>query len=92
VQVDAETWRASLDGRPLDLTPVEFRLLEALAAKPGRVLSRDQLLDRIYDDHRVVSDRTVDSHVKNLRRKLAAAAPGEELLSSVYGVGYRLEP
>jgi two-component system response regulator BaeR len=92
VQVNAETWRASLDGRPLDLTPVEFRLLEALAAKPGRVLSRDQLLDRIYDDHRVVSDRTVDSHVKNLRRKLAAAAPGEELLSSVYGVGYRLEP
>jgi two-component system response regulator BaeR len=55
------------------------------------VFSRAALLERIYDDHRVVSDRTVDSHVKNLRRKLAHAAPGRDLLHSVYGVGYRLE-
>ena len=89
--VEPEAWRAELDGRKLDLTPVEFRLLETLAAHPGRVFSRAALLERIYDDHRVVSDRTVDSHVKNLRRKLAEAAPGRELLHSVYGVGYRLE-
>jgi two-component system response regulator BaeR len=91
LRIDTETWEAALDGRPLTLTPVEFRLLEALAGRPGRVLSREQLLARIYDDHRVVSDRTVDSHIKNLRRKLQEAAPGEDLVRSVYGIGYRLE-
>lgn len=91
LQIEPQAWRAELDGHKLDLTPVEFRLLETLAAHPGRVFSRAALLERIYDDHRVVSDRTVDSHVKNLRRKLAEAAPGRELLHSVYGVGYRLE-
>jgi two-component system response regulator BaeR len=89
--IEPHAWRAELDGHKLDLTPVEFRLLETLAAHPGRVFSRAALLERIYDDHRVVSDRTVDSHVKNLRRKLAEAAPQRELLHSVYGVGYRLE-
>jgi two-component system, OmpR family, response regulator BaeR len=86
-----DAYRASLDGRALELTPVEFRLLETLAAHPGRVFSRAALLERLYDDHRIVSDRTVDSHVKNLRRKLGEAAPGRELIQSVYGVGYRLE-
>lgn len=89
--IEPEAYRAELDGVKLDLTPVEFRLLETLAARPGRVFSRAGLLERLYDDHRIVSDRTVDSHVKNLRRKLAAAAPGRELVQSVYGVGYRLE-
>ncbi|NGP52421.1 response regulator [Thioalkalivibrio sp. XN8] len=91
LRLEPEAWRAELDGTKLELTPVEFRLLEALAARPGRVFSRAALLERIYDDHRVVSDRTVDSHVKNLRRKLAEASPERELLHSVYGVGYRLE-
>jgi len=91
LRLDPETWRAELDGTKLELTPVEFRLLETLAAHPGRVFSRPALLERIYDDHRVVSDRTVDSHVKNLRRKLARASPKRELLHSIYGVGYRLE-
>lgn len=91
LNIESQAWRAELDGHKLDLTPVEFRLLETLAAHPGRVFSRAALLARIYDDHRVVSDRTVDSHVKNLRRKLAEAAPERELLHSVYGVGYRLE-
>ena len=91
LRIDTETWQAALDGKPLTLTPVEFRLLEALAGRPGRVLSREQLLGRIYDDHRVVSDRTVDSHIKNLRRKLQEAAPDEDLVRSVYGIGYRLE-
>ena len=91
LHIEPQAWRAELDGCKLDLTPVEFRLLETLAAHPGRVFSRAALLERIYDDHRVVSDRTVDSHVKNLRRKLAEAAPERELLHSVYGVGYRLE-
>jgi two-component system response regulator BaeR len=91
LQLDAATYRASYSGVELDLTPVEFRLLHCLAATPGRVYSRDQLMNRLYDDHRVVTDRTVDSHVKNLRRKLEQVAPGQELIHSIYGVGYKLE-
>jgi len=89
--LDEERHRATLDGKPLDLTPVEFRLLGALAAAPGRVFSRDKLLERLYADHRVVTDRTVDAHVKNLRRKLEEVRPGTELVRSIYGVGYSLE-
>ena len=89
--LDEARYVATLDGRTLDLTPVEFRLLKTLLDPPGRVWSREQLLDRLYDDHRIVSDRTVDSHVKNLRRKLEAARPDAECIRSVYGVGYKLE-
>ena len=88
---DDERHLAELDGRPLDLTPVEFRLLRALAAAPGRVFARERLLEQLYEDHRVVTDRTVDAHVKNLRRKLEEVRPGEELVRSIYGVGYKLE-
>jgi len=88
--IDEDAYRAQLDGTTLELTPVEFRLLALLASAPGRIFSRDQVLDRLYDDHRVVTDRTVDSHVKNLRRKLGAIRPGD-LIRSVYGVGYRLD-
>ena len=89
--LDEEKHRAELDGRALDLTPVEFRLLGTLATAPGRVFSRAKLLERLYEDHRVVTDRTVDAHIKNLRRKLEAVRPGEELVRSIYGVGYKLE-
>lgn len=89
--LDAEAFSARWRDHVLDLTPVEFRLLQTLAASPGRVYTRDQLLDRIYDDHRVVTDRTVDSHIKNLRRKLQLLEPDEEIIRSVYGVGYKLE-
>ena len=75
----------------MELTPVEFRLLRTLAAAPGRIYSREQLLDTLYEDRRVVLDRTVDSHVKNVRRKLAEIAPAEDLIRSIYGVGYKLE-
>jgi len=89
--VDAERHQATLDGKALDLTPVEFRLLATLAAAPGKVLSREKLLAQLYEDHRVVTGRTVDTHVKNLRRKLGEARPGADLLRSIYGVGYALE-
>jgi len=89
--LDEERHRATLDGRLLDLTPVEFRLLRTLAGAPGRVFSRDKLLEHLYADHRVVTDRTVDAHVKNLRRKLEEARPGHEMVFSIYGVGYKLE-
>jgi len=89
--IDEPTHKASLDGKDIDLTPVEFRLLAALAAAPGRVFSRDGLLEKLYADHRVVTDRTVDAHVKNLRRKLDEIRPGSDLVRSIYGVGYKLE-
>ena len=87
MQLDHERFEARIDGHALALTPVEFRLLAKLHDKPGHVLSRAQLLDAIYVDHRVVSDRTVDSHIKNLRRKLAEARPDFDPVNSVYGAG-----
>jgi two-component system response regulator BaeR len=89
LHLDEERFEARVRGKALALTPVEFRLLRKLVAQPGRVFSRAQLIDALYVDHRVVSDRTVDSHVKNLRRKLADA--GVDPVASVYGVGYRFE-
>jgi two-component system response regulator BaeR len=89
--VNAQSYEASFNGVALELTPVELRLLAALLARPGHVLSREQLMDHLYHDHRVVTDRTVDSHVKNLRRKLELAVPGDDPIRSIYGVGYCLE-
>lgn len=89
--VDDDNYSAELDGIPLRLTPVEFRLLSLLAKSPGRIFQRDYLLLHLYSDHRVVTDRTVDSHVKNLRRKLQAIRAGVDPIVSVYGVGYRLD-
>lgn len=89
--IDETQYRASLDGVPLDLTPLELRLLSTFARSAGRVFSRDQLLDKLYSDHRVVTDRTVDSHIRNLRRKLEQACPGETPIESLYGVGYRFQ-
>ncbi|QHE94519.1 response regulator [Pandoraea fibrosis] len=89
--IDAVRHHARLDGHELPLTPVELRLLATLASHPDKTFPRAHLLDRMYDDHRVVADRTVDSHIKNLRRKLQAIRPDEEIVRSIYGVGYRLE-
>ena len=90
LQIDEDRHTASINSTKLKLSPVEFALLSRLAANPGRVFSRDQLMSAIYSDYRIVSDRTVDTHVKNLRHKLTDAAPGTDLVESVYGVGYRL--
>lgn len=89
--IDAQRREVRVHGQVLDLTPLEFRLLAALADAPGRVFSRDQLLDRLHDDGRDLADRAIDSHVKNLRRKLERVLPGREPIRSVYGVGYRFE-
>jgi two-component system response regulator BaeR len=74
------------------LTVVEAQLLKTLQTAPGRIFSRQKLIDSIYEDHRVVSDRTVDSHIKKLRKKLDEVAPGVPLIQSVYGAGYRYDP
>ncbi len=87
--LDETRYQATLHGTNLVLTAVEFKLLAFLAANPGRIYSRDQLMEKIYADQRIVSDRTIDSHIKKLRKKLAAVSPDEELVGSVYGVGYK---
>jgi two-component system, OmpR family, response regulator BaeR len=89
--LDETGWRATLDGIALDLTAVEFKLLSVLARQPGRIFSRDQLMDAMYRDERIVADRTVDSHIKKLRRKIADVIPEQEFIHSVYGVGYLYE-
>jgi two-component system response regulator BaeR len=90
--VDEASQRVRIGERALALTPVEYRLLKVLVEQPGRVFSRDKLLDIVHQDFRDVSDRAIDSHIKNLRRKIDAAAPGLDCIHSVYGVGYRFEP
>lgn len=91
LRVDAESYRAYFQGVLLDLTPVEFRLLKTLASTPGHVFSRDVLLTKLHDDQRVVTDRAVDSHIKNLRRKLEQVDTQSDPIRSVYGVGFRWE-
>ena len=91
LQLDPDRLRVRGGGREIELTAVEFALLQTLSGNPGRIFSRDRLMDLIYTDHRVVSDRTIDSHVKKLRRRLTELLPDQELIHSVYGVGYRYE-
>lgn len=92
VEIDPDKMKALVRGKPIALTAVEFRLLATLASQPGRVFSRDQLLTTAHKEWRDVGDRSVDSHVRNLRRKLEAAEPGFDCIRSVYGVGYTFEP
>jgi len=90
-ELDESRYKASIHGEVLALTAVEFQLLKILLSDPGRIFSRDQLMDHIYDDHRIVSDRTIDSHIKKLRKRLAEVLPEKEIIYSVYGVGYKFE-
>jgi two-component system response regulator BaeR len=91
LRLDDGQWRVTLQGATFPLTRREFRLLEVLARQPGRIFSRTQLLELAYEDVLDVNERAIDSHVKNLRRKLAAAAPGHEWIRSVYGIGFAFE-
>lgn len=91
LELDEDRFCLLYRGQELALTTIEFALLRALADRPGHILSRDRLMDRMYSDHRVVSDRTIDSHVKKLRQKLADVWADVEFIHSVYGAGYRLE-
>lgn len=92
LQLNIDKMLTQLNEQTLDLTAVEFRLLQQLYQEPGRIFSREQLMDAIYDDHRIVSDRTIDSHIKKLRKKIAAVDSQNEWIHSVYGVGYKFEP
>jgi two-component system response regulator BaeR len=92
VEMDESARRITIHGRPLDLTPSEFALLAVLARRPGQVFSRARLLDLAFGDSLDVTDRAIDSHIKNLRRKIEAVAPGMEPIHSIYGLGYRFDP
>jgi two-component system phosphate regulon response regulator PhoB/two-component system alkaline phosphatase synthesis response regulator PhoP len=86
--LDAERFEVRRDGTPLDLTSTEFKILRLLASKKGRVFSREQILDELWGNDKIVLDRTVDVHIKNLREKLGPAA---RLIKNIRGVGYKVE-
>jgi len=92
LQLDSNSFRVQAKGQEIELTSVEFQLLQAMYQQPGRIFSRSKLMDLIYSDQRVVSDRTIDSHIKKLRKKLAELLPEQELIHSVYGAGYSYNP
>jgi two-component system response regulator BaeR len=88
--LDADQYIASYCGKDVSLTSVECQLLKPLVDKPGRIFTREQLMGNMYSDHRIVSHRTIDSHIKKLRKKLTALSSDEDFIQSVYGAGYRL--
>jgi len=88
--VDEATRRAAVNGRLMDLTRVEFDLLACMLGAPGRVFTRAQLIDRVWGDGFAITDRTVDSHVKGLRKKVGEAGGDAALVETVRGVGYRV--
>jgi two-component system catabolic regulation response regulator CreB len=90
---DATSMRIQYGGTPLDLTAHEYKLLLVLMEKPGRVFTRDQLLDHAWQDPGAVTDRTVDAHIKSIRAKLRITSPGaENLIETRRGIGYSLSP
>jgi len=92
LRLDLPRYQAFWNGVPLPLTVTEFTLLHALARRPGHVKSRAQLLEEGYPHDAYASDRTIDSHVKRLRKKLAEADPSFDPIETVYGLGYRFRP
>lgn len=90
ITVDPERHTVLADGREVECTPAEFRILEALAARPARVFTRAQLLEHLHGFDRFITERTVDVHVKNLRKKIEPQPQRPVRLRTVYGVGYKL--
>jgi len=90
--VDDAFFKISWLGQALPLTRIEFMMFRTLLARPGRVFSRDQLLASVHDSQRDISYRAIDTHIKNLRKKVQAVEPGSDCIASVYGVGYRFDP
>ena len=87
--IDPERHEVRVEGRRVDLTSTEFNILLILAGRPGRVFSRDEILDHLWGHDKIVLDRTVDVHIKNLREKLGPAAL---FVKNIRGVGYKVEP
>lgn len=90
LQLDEHRFIVVFNQKEVQLTSVEFQLLKPLADKPERIFTREQLMQNMYSDHRIVNNRTIDSHIKKLRKKLADISDGKDWIQSVYGTGYRL--
>ena len=89
LELDLARYQATWSGRPIPLTVREFRLLLALARHPGHVKTRDQLIEEGYPHETYLAERTIDSHIKRLRRKFSEVAPELDVIETVYGLGYR---
>jgi len=89
--LDETSLQVKVSGLAIELTLVEFKLLQALFEYPGRIFSRDNLITKIYTDNRIVTDRTIDSHIKKLRKKLISIGLDDTGIHSVYGAGYKFE-
>jgi two-component system, OmpR family, response regulator len=89
LRLDPEAWEAHWDGEPVPVTVTEFQLLLLLASLPSRVFSRDSIIDRLHGPGFAITDRTIDSHIRNLRAKFAAAGGGD-LIETRPGIGYRI--
>ena len=91
LKLDPERHTCIWDGKPVTLTVTEFLILQALAQRPGVVKSRDALMDAAYDDQVYVDDRTIDSHIKRLRKKFKLVDNNFDVIETLYGVGYRFK-
>ena len=91
LKMDPERHTCTWKGEPVTLTVTEFLILQALATRPGVVKSRNALMDAAYDDQVYVDDRTIDSHIKRLRKKFKLADDDFEMIETLYGVGYRFK-
>jgi two-component system response regulator ChvI len=89
--MDSERHTCTWKGEPVTLTVTEFLILQALATRPGVVKSRNALMDAAYDDQVYVDDRTIDSHIKRLRKKFKAVDQAFDMIETLYGVGYRFK-
>jgi len=92
LKLDDSSFRVYFKDKVAQLTSVEFKLLKVMYDAPGRIFSRDNLMSQIYTDYRVVSDRTIDSHIKKLRKKLNGIDLPDQVIHSVYCAGYKFEP
>jgi DNA-binding response OmpR family regulator len=88
LSINPDKFEATVEGKKIELTSTEFRILELLASKKGWVFTRDKILDYLWGDEKLVLDRTVDVHVKNLREKLGKA---KNMIKNVRGIGYKVE-
>lgn len=91
LEIQPERMSARLEGQELSLSALEFRLLHLLASHPGRVFTRDQLMESLYDSKAQVYDRTIDAHIKNLRKKMGDSPKTPRYIESVFGVGYKFK-
>lgn len=90
ISLNNETHQVKIDNQALNLTPIEFGLLKIMMRQPNRVFSRNELINRVQGYDFEGYDRTIDTHIKNLRKKITQKLPGQEIISTVYGVGYKL--